>query len=1258
MRLVLDLQACQSEVSATRGVGRYAEGLAAHIARGIGDDELRLCFNKAYDDALERAVDVFDLLLPRQSSSAYAYPMIAPESGGSRRPDLSVAEALIRRHWMTLQPDVLHIAHVFEGFHGRAVVPQPLPTAPGMIRSTTLYDLIPLRFPDRYLADPHYKAWYHRRLDGLRECEQVLAISESTRIDAIELAGIDADRIATIWGDVDPIFKVQGIAPQDADAIRARYGLRRRFVLYTGGDDYRKNLDGALAGYAELPARVRGDTQLMIVCSMTHATRHSLLQAARKLRLAPDDLVMPGFIPEADLVALYNLCDVFFFPSLYEGFGLPVLEAMRCGAPVIGADTSGIRGLIGRGDALFDVRRPAAIAERLTAVLEQGDLSEELRRHGTQRAKEFSWERSAELALQALRDARDRVQGRTWVGAASALRKRRLAVFTPLPPCRSGIADYSAAFLPQLARHFDIDIYIDDYQVANPYLCSHFDIRPFREFAARRGDYDAIVYEMGNSEFHAYMLDLMARYPGIVVLQHAYIGGLSGYVAFQLGRSGSYSRELLDSHGPRARRYLAPVQHDPDAVGAAMINLPMTKRVIESAIGLISHTPFNIDVARKNYPEGFATRFRIVKQMVRIPDAIDAGRRRALRAALGFSDSDFVICTFGHVTWTKCGDVLLDAFIRFAKAAKSGARLLYVGELARDAFGHALGLAINTSDLVSRIRVTGYLDEHEYANHLAAADLAVQLRTQSRGGTSKAILDCLAYGVPLIANDAGSFTDYPANVIRKTASVPEAGELAETLKSLFAQRDALLELGAAGRSYVTREHGAEGIAARYAVAIDEFIHRAGVVSLPAALDEIGGALAQVDSSTAAVRDAAAALHEQLTQPLFARQRILVDVTHITDTDHQTGIQRVVRNIVRWLYCSDRAGFEAVAVHLEGGSLIRASAWLKAQGLLVGNESSAPNQESAIDLRWGDILLMLDSSWAKIDAYLPLFEEVRRRGGKVYSVIYDLLPIRFPQLFVEGGAAWFAGWLVKAIRGSDGLVCISRAVADELDAFIRSLGSRRRQRLGYWHLGCDFQAASDAPVSDRVRRATTGRTLLMVGTIEPRKNHALALEAMELLWARGIDVNLCIAGKRGWMVDDLVSKLSKHDESRRRLRFIDNPSDAELVHCYRQSAALLIPSVGEGFGLPLIEAARFGTPILASDIPVFHEVAGKHATYFPLGSAGELAAAIESWLVARENGAAPRSDAIHCLSWEQSTEQLLDVLLLNHWYKGLSGIDNP
>ncbi len=1245
MRLVIDLQACQSEVSAGRGVARYAEALATHIARQIGSDDLRLCFSEAYGASLQQHLDVFDLLIGRTRLSAYRYPSIVERGEEARRATSAVAGALVKHHWLGLQPDVLHVSHVFEGYHGHAVMPSAWPGVPGLVRSATLYDLIPLRFGERYLADPQYKSWYLEKLDALRACECVLAISEATRADAIELLGLDAQRVTTIWGGIDPVFRRQPYSAADTDALRARHRLNRRLVLYTGGDDHRKNLEGAIAGFAALPVRLRREAQLAIACALSTPTRRALEEKSRRLGLAPDEVVLAGFVSEGDLVALYNLCDAFVFPSLYEGLGLPVLEAMACGAPVLGANNSGIAEVIGRTDALFDARKPESLAERLTAVLDDDHFGDELRRHGAERAGQYTWQRSADLALRALRDAHARDQQRPVAATVAARPKPRLALFTPLPPCRSGIADYNAAFLPYLARHFSIDLFVDDYEVSAADLRERFSIHPHAEFAARRREYDAIVYEMGNSEFHAYMLDYLARYPGIVVLHDAYLSGLYGYVDFNLGRSGTYRRELLKAHGPRARRYIAPVQRNADPIGASMVNLPVSKSVIDAAIGVISHTPFNIDVARENYAEGWKAPYRIIKQMVRAPAPIDAGRRAALRAELGYGERDFIVCTFGHITWTKSGDVLLDAFTRSALASDPYAKLAYVGELARDAFGHELRRAIDASALRQRIRVSGYLDDAEYAKYLAIADLAVQLRTQTRGGTSKAILDCLAHAVPLIANEAGSFADYPGDIIRKIGAAPGANELAAALTELHTDRARLGELAAAGRSYVQREHAGEALAAQYAIAIEEFVERGSAASLVTAVRELGSALAHDDESLPDLRPSAAALYESLLQPLFPRQRILVDVTHIAAGDLQTGIQRVVRNIVRWLYCSNRPGFDVVAVRLESGRLVEASQWLRSEGLLAAADPPA----EGLAPRWGDVLLMLDSSWARIDDYVLLFEEVRRHNGKVYTVIYDLLPIRYPHLFVEGGAAWFMGWLDKAVRESDGCICISRAMCDELQAYLRLRKTGAPARLGYWHLGCDLPPAIAVAESGRVRRATDGRSLLMVGTIEPRKNHALALDALELLWSRGVDVALCIAGKPGWNVTQFMSRMAAHVESGRRLHFIDDPTDEELRYVYAHSTALLLPSTGEGFGLPLIEAAQFGTPIIASDIPVFREIAGEHATYFPLGTADALASMLERWLAAPRESI-PQSGHMPRLTWEQSAERLLDVVLANRWYK--------
>lgn len=1242
MRLVMDMQACQSEVSAGRGVGRYAASLARSMGNDASDDDLRLCFNTAYSTTLRETLDSFARSPGRARLSGYV--SLPPLAGGSneRQAVMPAAHALVRHHWMSLGPDVIHLAHAFEGFDGRAIVPERMPTAPGVVHSATLYDVIPLRFADRYLADGSRKAWYERQCNVLRRCDCVLAISESSRRDGIELLGLDPARVVAVHGGVEPHFKRQRPVPDALAALERRLGIRRRMVLYTGGDDYRKNLEGAIAGYAALPARLRADTQLVIACSLSPSTRTTLILAARRFGLADDALVLTGYVAEGDLAMLYASCAAFVFPSLYEGLGLPILEAMASGAPVIGADSPGVAEAIGRSDALFDARSAEAMAGRLAAVLDDADFGERLRRHGIERAATFTWARTASLAWEALREAHERARPRAAKRVPPSDSRPRLALFTPLPPCRTGIANYNAEFLPHLERQFAIDIYIDDYE-PDAALKARYTILSHRDFPGRRRAYDAILYDVGNSEFHAYMLDSIERYPGIVVIHDAYLSGLFGYVDFQLGRRGSYREALLYSHGPRARRRIAPVQKNPDPVRASMIDLPVSKAVIDGAIGVLSHTPFNLGIARANYPEGWRAPYRIIPQLRRLPVLADSQERAALRARLGFSGNDFLVCTFGHITWTKSGDLLFDAFSRSPLARDPRARLIYVGEPGRDAFGLDLARRIEASPLRERIRITGYASDEDYAAYLDVTDIAVQLRTQTRGGTSRAVLDCLARGIPVILNEAGSFADYPKEAVRHLGARVDTAELAAALADLHASPATRAALAEAGRNHVARVHDPDAVAAEYASAIDNFTARAGAGSLVSTVRELAQCMPSGANEAEAALTVAGALHQTLAQLAFQRQRILVDVSHICEGDHRTGIQRVVRNIVRWLYCSERTGFEAIAVRLDDGALVEATEWLRAEGFIDAAEPA----RGGIEPRWGDTLLMLDSSWMKIDAMQPVFDSVRRAFGTIVTVIYDILPVRFPDAFIDGGAGWFKGWLDKALTGSDGCICISSSVLKELMAYAKVRGIELPPRLAVMHLGSDFPADAGDSTSTRVRPATAMRTLLMVGTIEPRKNHALVLEAFERLWERGVDAGLCIAGKQGWNIAALTQRLRRHPENGRRLFLIDDPDDDELAALYRGCAGMLLASCGEGFGLPLIEAAQFGTPVIASDIPVFREVAGDHASYFSLGSAEGLADAVAKWLET-PRGELPDSSTMPRLTWEQSAAALLEILLDSRW----------
>ena len=167
---------------------------------------------------------------------------------------------------------------------------------------------------------------------------------------------------------------------------------------------------------------------------------------------------------------------------------------------------------------------------------------------------------------------------------------------------------------------------------------------------------------------------------------------------------------------------------------------------------------------------------------------------------------------------------------------------------------------------------------------------------------------------------------------------------------------------------------------------------------------------------------------------------------------------------------------------------------------------------------------------------------------------------------------------------------------------------------------------------------------MVGTIEPRKGHREVLDAFELLWERNVEVNLVIVGKEGWMVGELTNRIRGHHKKNVNLYWFNGISDAYLEKIYAASTCLIAASHGEGFGLPLIEAAQHGIPILARDIPVFREVAGKNATYFKAEKAEEMSEAIISWLKEYHNSTHAKSNGMKYLTWKESTKTLSEKLI--------------
>ena len=1474
MRIVLDLQACQAS-SRHRGIGRYSMSLALAMARQAGDHELRIVLNRHFPDAFDAIRTAFDGLIPASHISSYDIPVPAAELAPQNAWRVRAAEQ-VREAFLLLQaPDIVHVASLFEGLVEDAPVAIGQGAGLGHGRfatAVTLYDLIPLLRKETYLTGAPVKAWYYRKLQSLKNSALLLAISAHSRQEAISALQLAPQQIVNISSAVDGAFHPRQLGTDALATLRARYGLTRPFVMYTGGIDFRKNIEGLIEAFSRMPIALRKAHQLAIVCMIEPAERLRLGLLARSFGLAPDELILTGFVSDADLVALYNSTEVFVFPSLQEGFGLPALEAMSCGTATIGSNTSSIPEVIGRADALFDPTDINAIAGKIVAVLTDDGFRHSLQAHGLQQAKLFSWDASAKTTLDAFEALHARRHHVTTVAvAATPVRRPRLAFVSPLPPAQSGIADYSAQLLPELARHYDIEVVIDQSVLTEDWVTSNFPVRSASWFERHGGQFDRILYHFGNSDFHTHMFENLIRHPGVVVLHDFYLSGIVNHVERAATWPNAFCRSLYESHG-----YPALLDELQNGREAAIYAYPCNKPVLDNAAGVIVHSGYSMQLARQWYGPHAADNWRYIPLLKAAPAPTD---RLTARALAGIVEGDFVVASFGHLGATKLNRQLLDAWLNSPLARDNRCHLVFVGASSESGYCKALEEAIAQSPASARIRITGFASPERYRAYLSCTDIAVQLRGLSRGETSAAVLDCLAYGVATIVNANGSAAELRDDVLIKLPDVFQQAALTDALIALWsdaAQRQSLSqaamqfmqvthEPARIGDAYhdVIEQYAQDSLAATQRVltqslaTIDTLIlpsandlellaasmvsnrtatapHqlliditaflesdltpcdsnaainalRELIMTPPAGYrvepfyqtaacrryarqftlqllgrpelvleddpidvrrnDRIVSFLRDADtaSTTVDVSDAGAiaaslplwlptdALTESNLQVLQAHlhethadrdvrnefmpvgipidpvmvpavtddtsagmdpdatiatmlaqlekdahedmresvpapaletldtilvqasddarpfdpsaAQLLVDITMLVRTDDKSGIQRVVRSILKALLAAPPAGMwlkdgglKTVAVrpvYDAGGYYAYARHCLTSET----NETSAAiggvaqDDDIPIHLNAGDIFLGLDLAPDSVAANQALYADMRRHDVRVYFVVYDLLPVLQPDVFAPGAAPWFANWLHAVSTSADGLVCISQAVADDLRAWQQQErpDAANVPDIGYFHLGADIVASLPSRgirTTDRhvLEQVASRPSFLMVGTLEPRKSHTQVLHAFELLWTANTNINLVIVGKQGWMVEALVEKLRAHPEKGKRLFWMERVSDEMLLELYDASAALIAASVGEGFGLPLIEAAIQSLPIIARDMPVFREVCGEHAFYFSGITALSLADVVAEWLALDRAGTAPQSASIPRLTWAQSARQLTNVIYKNH-----------
>ena len=612
------------------------------------------------------------------------------------------------------------------------------------------------------------------------------------------------------------------------------------------------------------------------------------------------------------------------------------------------------------------------------------------------------------------------------------------------------------------------------------------------------------------------------------------------------------------------------------------------------------------------------------------PLVVDAASQRALHLQLGIS-KPFVMYS-GATDERKNHRGLIEAYAMLPATVRQMHQLVLAGGLPQDhrqqLEAHALAHGLHPGDIV----ITGRISDKELIELYNGCTLYVFASWHE--GFGLPALEAMACGAATIGANTTSVPEVigweralfdphsPADMAHKMQEALTDPEFHAALKAHALKQSALFSWDESAQRAIAAFELALQRPRNTRPAHDDLIARVAPLAQQGGVNKL--ALVQ-----------AMARNVKPTKP-----QLLVDVSELVQRDARTGIQRVVRSILSEWLNNPPERFEVRAIYANADKHGYCYANAFTQRFLNLDEPAL--LDASIDYAHGDVFLALDMQPQVQVFQAPFYQHLRDCGVKVSFVLYDLLPITMPQYFPDGAQATHTRWVEVAAR-SDAVLCISRAVADEFRDWLRVHQPQATPQVDWFHMGADIdQSAPSAGLppeaAETLAKLGTRPSFLLVGTMEPRKGQTDALDAAEALWAHQ-DFNLIIVGKQGWKVDGLVERIRNHPELNQRLFWLNGISDEYLTQVYAHADCLIAASFGEGFGLPLIEAAQRNLPIIARDIEVFREVAGQHALYFDDTEPSSLGETIKKWLNLYASGQTPSSHNMPWQNWKQSASQL-------------------
>jgi glycosyltransferase involved in cell wall biosynthesis len=669
----------------------------------------------------------------------------------------------------------------------------------------TFYDLIPFIFEEYYLNNwpANLKEDYLGRLMSLNEIgDCILPISNCTKNDLINLLNIDPSKIQTVYLGIE-----RGNYSREnkfSDPTREKY------ILYVGGFDPRKNMMNSILAFKRLTEKYPyPNLKYYIVCDCDQITRDNFSAYIKDQSLL-EKVVLTGYMSDRELSMLYKNAELLFFPSLYEGFGLPIIEAMAAGTPVAASNRSSIPELVGDAGLLFDPENIDDMALKLHQILSDPELRERLISNGLQISKKFSWEKTAKQYLDIIEGLPSAgISERSHKIATVKESKLKIAYFSPIHPQISGISQYSKELLLELKKYADIDLFLDKNVIPlEPEIIKNFRYFCYDDFKnmVKTENYDAILYHIGNNPLHEYIYWTSLRYPGITVLHDYVLHPFIKHITLDKSKKIHYLIEILHAYPNKIGNIIKKYIIDgPNSIN--VLEYPLNERIPRTSKKVIVHSKY-VKSLLKRYSNVY------IIPHGRNPVYYSENDIVNNKISLQLNNDDILVSIFGFMNPNKRIDVVIRVFNRL-QSEFSNIRLLLVGLINSDVIE-------KVKDKSGNIDVIGYVTEDVYYRYLTVSDIIINLRYPTMGETSGTLLDAMAFGKPVIVSNVGSYKETPDNCCWKVDLDENEEELLyQFLKELIRNRKLREVMGKNGREFIARNHKWEKIALQYIQTIEE-----------------------------------------------------------------------------------------------------------------------------------------------------------------------------------------------------------------------------------------------------------------------------------------------------------------------------------------------------------------------------------------------------------------------------------------------------